>query len=106
LTEKILKTLREYFLKYKPSFYVFEGYGSTKTHPKQYSRRSIQQILKSALLKAKITKNVTVHTLRHNFATLLLENGTDLRYIQSLLGHASAKTTENYIHITTKDSLK
>ena len=97
LSKKTLITLRQYFKEYKPKEWLFEGEGGG-----QYSDRSIQNILKAAVQKAGIKKRITVHTLRHSFATHLLENGTDLRYIQSLLGHSSSKTTEIYTHITTK----
>lgn len=97
LSEKTLLLLRTYFLAYKPKVYLFEGQTGGI-----YSSSSIQNIMKMAVLKAGIQKQVTVHTLRHSFATHLLENGINLRYIQSLLGHSSSKTTEVYTHITTK----
>jgi site-specific recombinase XerD len=76
--------------------------------PVQYSAASIGSNLKASVLKTVIKKKITVHTLRHSLATHLPERGTELRYIQSLLGHESPKTTEIYTHITTKgfDQLK
>jgi len=97
LGEKTLEVLRKYILQYKPKVWLFEGLKG-----EQYSSSSIQANLKIAVDKAGINKHITVHTLRHSFATHLLESGTDIRYIQSLLGHSSGKTTEIYTHITTK----
>ncbi len=98
LSLKILEMLREYYTLFKPEKYLFEG--QIKGEP--YNDRSLQQVLKQALKKTKITKPVTLHWLRHSYATHLLESGTDLRYIQELLGHSSSKTTEIYTHVSTK----
>ena len=97
LCKKTLVVLLKYFKEYKPKEWLFEGEGGG-----QYADSSIYNIFTKALKTAKITKKVSIHTLRHSFATHLLENGTDLRYIQSLLGHSSSKTTEIYTHITNK----
>lgn len=98
LSPKILDMLREYYSLYKPTKYLFEG----QIAGVPYDSRSLQQVLKQALHKAQITKPATLHWLRHSFATHLLESGTDLRYIQELLGHNSSKTTEIYTHVSTK----
>ncbi len=98
LSPKILEMLRDYYKVYKPTVYLFEG----RTTGLQYDARSLQLIIKQALQKTGITKPVTLHWLRHSYATHLLESGTDLRYIQDLLGHNSSKTTEIYTHVSTK----
>ncbi|WNM18056.1 tyrosine-type recombinase/integrase [Flavobacterium capsici] len=95
LSQKLLDLLRNYFLQYKPTNYLFEGANNS-----QYAVRSVQQILKNQLKAAKIIKKATVHTLRHSFATHLLENGTDIRFVQELLGHNNIKTTMIYTQLT------
>jgi integrase/recombinase XerD len=98
LSRKLLETLREYYLQYKPTEYIFEGqFGN------HYSARSAQQIMQEAKQAAGITKKGSVHILRHSYATHLMEGGTDIRIIQELLGHNSIKTTMLYTHVSKKD---
>jgi len=94
LSCRVLEELRSYYKTWRPKLYLFEGPGGM-----EYSARSIANIIKNAAEKAGIRKIVTPHMLRHSFATHLLENGTDLRNIQALLGHNSIKTTEIYTHV-------
>lgn len=99
---KILALVQEYQNYEKPVVYLFEG----QFRGEKYNERSLQQVLKQALEKAKIAQPVTLHWLRHSYATHLLESGTDLRFIQELLGHSSSKTTEIYTHVSQKSLQK
>jgi len=96
LSSVLLEKLREYYKIYKPREYLFEG-GNDRVH---LAERSVQNVFKRAVKNAGIKKQITVHTLRHSFATHLLESGTDLRYIQEILGHASSRTTEIYTDVS------
>jgi len=99
LSKNLLSDLRLYFMEYKPKIFLFEGQNKL-----QYSSTSVQQTVKKAAKRAAkragIKRKVTPHILRHSFATHLIEDGTDIRYVQELLGHNSIKTTQIYTHIT------
>lgn len=95
LPHSLLAQLRDYYKAYRPKEFLFEGSGGGK-----YSTRSVQQVFKNAMTKARLKHIGGVHTLRHSFATHLLEDGTDIRYIQELLGHNSIKTTLRYTHVS------
>ena len=101
LPSSVLNDLRNYYRTYKPQIYLFEGqYGG------QYSIRSVQAVFKKAMQKAKINKSVGVHGLRHSYATHLLESGTDMVFIQKLLGHKDLKTTEIYAKVSNRQLSK
>ena len=97
LSRLAMDYLKHYRDLYSPEVWVFEGQTGD-----QYSPRSVNEFIHKYSRIAGINKRVSAHTLRHSFATHLLERGTDLRYIQTLLGHESSRTTERYTHITKK----
>ena len=92
--------LRAYIKKYKPGprVYLFESEQTGLAYP----TRTIQRVFQLAKAKSGISKNVGIHSLRHSFATHLLEKGTDIRYIKDILGHFDIKTTERYLHVSKK----
>lgn len=101
LSEKMVSQLQQYLTAYRPDYWLFEGQTGG-----QYSQSSIRKIFRRAVAQAGVNPYSTVHTLRHSFATHLLESGMDLRYIQALLGHNSSETTAIYTHITQEAAKK
>ena len=99
LSDTLRDELKLYIQNYKPHKFVFEN----PTRDGHITARTFQKIFKQACKRAKITKNSSFHSLRHSYATHLLESGVQLRYIQELLGHASSKTTERYTHVSNKE---
>lgn len=97
LSPVVLDMLRAYYKAYKPKDYLFEGqYGG------RYAERSLELALKKAVLDSGIQKKINLHMLRHSYATHLMEAGTNLRFIQELLGHKSPKTTQIYTHVSSQ----
>lgn len=102
ISPKLVELVDSYLKRYRPVLYLFEG----QRQGDRYSAASVEKIFRVACTKAGIRKKITLHGLRHSYATHLLEAGTDLRYIQELLGHRSSKTTEIYTHVTEKSIQK
>jgi integrase/recombinase XerD len=101
LSPVLLDILRTYIRKYKPrpQVFLFESEQTGLAYPP----RTIQRIFQIAKMKSGLSKQVGIHSLRHSFATHLLEKGTDIRYIKDLLGHFDIRTTERYLHVSKKD---
>jgi integrase/recombinase XerD len=101
LSEVLLEHLRQYYKQYRPKTYLFEAEPG-----KRYSERSVQRVFSEAEQNAGVISKGGIHTLRHSYATHLLEKGTDIRFIQELLGHNSLKTTTRYTHVSIKSLQK
>lgn len=98
LSEQVLQELRAYYIIYKPKEYLFNGYRPGRP----LSARMIQHLVQTSLAKAGLaSKDYTVHTIRHSFATHLVDQGTDLHTVKELLGHSTLQTTMRYMHLTT-----
>ena len=101
VSDTVINALTDYYTRYKIQNWLFNGANPNK----HLVTRSAQRIFDEAIKRAKIQKNATIHSLRHSFATHLLEGGTDIRYIQELLGHSSIRTTERYTHVAKRRTL-
>jgi site-specific recombinase XerD len=101
MSETVINILADYYSRYNITNWLFSGYNPDK----HLAVRSAQHIFVDALKEAKIEKTASIHSLRHSFATHLLESGTDIRYIQELLGHSSIRTTERYTHVARRKTL-
>ena len=97
LSKQLIPIFNQYIAEYQPKYWLIEG-----QHGDQYAKRSVQSIFRRAAQKAGVGEFATLHTLRHSFATHLMEQGVDTRYVQELLGHASINTTMIYTHVTQK----
>jgi integrase/recombinase XerD len=102
ISEKVILMIDLYITHFRPEKYLFEG----QYRGNRYSASSLDKVFKEAVKRTGLKREVTLHGLRHSYATHLLESGTDLRYIQELLGHKSSRTTEIYTHVTTQSIQK
>jgi site-specific recombinase XerD len=101
LSDIVINKIKKYYSTNRITTWIFPGYNPDK----HLSIRSAQYIFEHSLQKAGIKKAASIHSLRHTFATHLLENGTDIRYIQELMGHATLRTTERYAHVARRNAL-
>jgi integrase/recombinase XerD len=99
LAKATLQILREYAREYRPKYYLFEGQNPNE----RYSTRSAHQVFNNTFKQMGLPKTISFHSLRHSYATHLLENGTDIKYIQELLGHNDIRTTLRYTHVSRKE---